>query len=467
MNICGHHMPPKENIEEDLDITVRRYAPVVACSGFTTEDIHAFQLPEGFPFLIRRRSGQIVEPVFRYLYERVRGYPRHYVRTKTRNFRSHPWRQKRVISIGTAVSAADNLRMWFGYLSYRGKKWNDVSTLDIHAYANGLSRVVSPRTGEKLSRGTIAQRLTHVLEFYRWANARGDVSIDYRNLSLDQVVFGGIPSAPRIRAFTYEEWGRLRTTIGPLPSDSDYDPKHPEKTSCRDRLICEVAIHTGMRRHEVCALTIYQILSLEPQMPDDQHNLEFTAKGLWLTVVKGGPKRARDAILPVWLIRELLRYAEGEERRRAAEIYRKSSRGREPSALFLNHAWSRHKPGMPLTAKRLTARFGEILRKARFVERHEWIDHSTGKVHSTERPTHTIHDLRHTAAVWRYMVERGSGNPDPWKPIQVMLGHAHKETTINIYIQITNTFEAEVSDRALHFFRGIAKAAPYTQEFKS
>ncbi len=214
----------------------------------------------------------------------------------------------------------------------------------------------------------------------------------------------------------------------------------------------EIAVHTGMRRHEICALTVHQIRALELKLPEETAGQEFAAKGLWLTVVKGGAKRARDAILPVWLIRELLRYAEGAERRKAAEICARNNRGREPAALFLNHAWARHDPGEPLSAKRLTARFTEILLKAGFVERVERTAPSTGEVLATERPTHSVHDLRHTAAVWRYMVERGKGNPDPWKPVQVMLGHAHKETTMKTYLQITNTFEAEVSDRALRFF---------------
>jgi hypothetical protein len=63
-----------ENDDDDLDITVRRYVEVTSCPGFTDGELRRFQLPEGFPFLVNRRSGQIVEPVFRYLYDRVRGY---------------------------------------------------------------------------------------------------------------------------------------------------------------------------------------------------------------------------------------------------------------------------------------------------------------------------------------------------------------------------------------------------------
>jgi integrase len=326
-----------------------------------------------------------------------------------------------------------------------------------------LTNHVRPRRLKPQESDLRALGITHVLELYRWANARGDVRIDSRNLDLEEVGVVAAPSAPQARPFTYEEWRRLRKAIGSLPSDPGYAPERPEKAPCRDRLMCEIAIHTGMRRHEICALTIYQIWSLEPRLPEEEAGQEFAAKGLWLTVVKGGAKRARDAVFPVWLIRELLRYIDGAEREKAAEIYAKNHRGRKPSALFLNHAWSRHAPGEVFSEKRLTARFTEIVVKAGFVERVERTDPSTGEMRTTERPTHSIHDLRHTAAVWRYMVERKLGNPDPWKPVQVMLGHAQKETTTRTYLRITNTFEAEVSDAALRYFREIAASAPYTQ----
>ncbi len=109
----------------------------------------------------------------------------------------------------------------------------------------------------------------------------------------------------------------------------------------------------------------------------------------------------------------------------------------------------------------MTARFTEVMLKAGFSKAVERTDPIVGEVLQTIRPTHGVHDLRHTAAIWRYMVERENGNPDPWKTVQVMLGHKDKQTTLRIYLQVSNTFEAVVSDRALRFFRGIADASPY------
>jgi hypothetical protein len=107
--------------EDDLDITVSRYVPVAECPGFTAPEIAAFQLPTGFPLLVNRHSGQIIEPVFRYLYERVKGYARnstavHQADPAVRE-RAGPKRRLRQIRLGSATAAADNLRLWFGYLA--------------------------------------------------------------------------------------------------------------------------------------------------------------------------------------------------------------------------------------------------------------------------------------------------------------------------------------------------------------
>lgn len=46
------------------------------------------------------------------------------------------------------------------------------------------------------------------------------------------------------------------------------------------------------------------------------------------------------------------------------------------------------------------------------------------------------------------MAEKQSGNSEPWKNLQVRLGHASMETTINTYLRVTSEFEARLSDRA-------------------
>lgn len=421
--------------DADLNITVARYEGVTACPGFTPEQIADHQLPDGFPFLVNRSSGQIIEPVFRYLYARVI--------------------RKAELRLGSALTAADNLRVWWGYLAFRRKDWRRITSLDIQAYRRGLGRVFSRRSGLLLTDTTLRQRLTHVLEFYRWANKEGYTAVDHRQLDAGEHVSGGRESVPDIRGLTYEEWRRLRPIVGPLPSDPSY---HPLNARCRDRLMWEVMIHTGMRRMEVCGLTVHQIRALDATLPVDDDEM-FAAKQVKLSIVKGGPRRARDAIFPVWLARELVAYADGDERGTAARVYAKSHRGQEPDALFLNHASARRDPGAPMKVKRVDAVFDDVMRRAGLVKEVLVTDPETGKVHKRESAVHCVHDLRHTAAVWRYMAERAGGNPAPWRPVMVMLGHKSEKTTQQIYLQVTNLFEATCSDAALRFFRGLAPSA--------
>lgn len=395
----------------------------------SSSDTHLFG---GFPYVVNLTTGAIVEPIFRYLYERA---------ARTTQLRAT-----------SARAAADNLRLWWGYLEWRRIDYTRVTSGDIEAYRRGLTRLVSPRTGQRIAEGTLRQRMTHVVEFYRWANARQFTSVADRFLAEKGNLSGGRQLESRVHAFSYEEWARVRPHVGPLPTDPDYDP---EERRCRDRLTWELMLHCGMRRMEMCAITTEQVRKLLAHVADTDE--DFALKAMRLTIVKGGPKKARDAIVPVWLVRNLGAYLAGPERQAAEDAYARHNSGSLPDAFFLNHANSNRSPGAPLQKQRVDAVFNEVMRAAGLVEAVSGTDPSNGQQYRHVAATHCVHDLRHTAAVWRYMAERASGNPAPWKPVQVMLGHRSEATTIKIYLQVTNLFESVVSDAALKFFRSLAQ----------
>lgn len=64
----------------------------------------------------------------------------------------------------------------------------------------------------------------------------------------------------------------------------------------------------------------------------------------------------------------------------------------------------------------------------------------TGKRLLSQVPKHSVHDLRHTYAVLTYHAERANGNAEPWKKIQAQLGHAHLQTTVDIYLSHVEIF---------------------------
>ena len=416
---------------EDPNFTVARYRTVAACDGFTVEQLAEHALPEGFPLLMNSTTGGMVEPVFAYLWHRA---------ARTRR-----------ISLNSAVGAADNLRIWWGYLAYRRLEWDRVTSADMERFRSGLSCAVSPRTGGVLSEGTVRQRMTHIVGFYQWASKRQLVRISGEFLSSQDARLGGRPLESRVHAFTYNEWALLRPLVGPLPSD---EKDTPIARPCRDRLTWELMLHCGMRRSELCAISVVQVRMLLAQI--SRTSDAFAAKTVRLTAVKGGASKARDAIVPVWLVRELGLYLDGPERTAAARAYAAKHSTGEPKQFFLNHANGKRAPGAPLKPGRLDEVFNAIMRKVGMVERVAVCDPVTGKTSERIVPLHHVHDLRHTAAVWRYMVERLAGNPTPWKPVQVMLGHTDAQTTERYYLKVTNVFEAATSDAALTFFRGVA-----------
>ena len=412
--------------ESRFTIASYRHADREGGAGFPSASDS--DLVDGFPLLMNVTTGAIVEPVFRYLYERA-------VRT-TR------------LRLTSARAAADNLRLWWGYLEWRQLPYDQATSGDIEAYHRGLKRLVSPQTGTRIAEGTLRQRMTHVVEFYRWANARGLTTIADRFLADKDNLSGGRPLESRVHALTYEEWRLVRPLVGPLPTDSDY---HPEQNRCRDRLTWELMVHSGMRRMEMCAITLQQVRSLIAQTSASDN--DFALRTFRLTEVKGGPRKARDALVPVWLIRNLEAYARGAERQAAEDTYARYNCGALPDRFFLNHANSSRAPGAPLKEAQVDSVFNQVMRQAGLIETTQAVDPATGRTYERVVATHCVHDLRHTAAVWRYMAERACGNPAPWNSVQVMLGHTNASTTTKIYLQITNVFEAAVSDAALHFFR--------------
>jgi integrase len=72
---------------------------------------------------------------------------------------------------------------------------------------------------------------------------------------------------------------------------------------------------------------------------------------------------------------------------------------------------------------------------------------ATGKVgKALEVAALSTHDLRHTYAVWTYLLLRTQGDTNPWLFIQAQLGHRSAETTLNTYLRAVRMFENEISE---------------------
>ena len=86
-----------------VDIGIGRYVPADDFHGADPDaEADGVRLPDGFPFLVDRGTGEIVEPAFRYLYAKV-------VHART-------------FTVQSAAGTADNLRLWWGYLHTEGAR---------------------------------------------------------------------------------------------------------------------------------------------------------------------------------------------------------------------------------------------------------------------------------------------------------------------------------------------------------
>jgi len=191
------------------------------------------------------------------------------------------------------------------------------------------------------------------------------------------------------------------------------------------RLMAEWAVATGLRRMELCALTVVQVPATTALDVAD-HPLV----GVPLAITKGD--RPRTAYPPIRLIDRTHWYI-GEDR---ASLLRRVRRGlpayRPPMTLFLN------RNGASITRARLTAAFAAAFRVAR-------LDGS-------------LHWLRHTFAMTMLvrLQAQAAVKPDinPLKVLQILLGHGSIQTTA-IYLRCVELHAGEIAASLDYLYGGV------------
>jgi len=435
-------------------VTIQAVA-LKAIVGVSSADFIRCQLPQGFPFLVDRESQEIIEPVFRFLWTR---------HIKNGNFRRN-----------TAVAEVNDLKDWYGYLTMFKMAWNDVCRADIEDYRDLMAKLVSPKTHEKYATKTITRRVGTVQEFYRHFNALGQTDVDVGDGvlhakdipsdrdALTHVRYGGGVKRENdllltqdgglddeVRAMTARQYRLIANMLGPLP-EQDLEDLRP----VRDRIWAELCLHTGMRPGEPEGLTIYDIFDLSPQDP-------YNPLGITYLRVRGKGGKVRKVELPNQVLTWLNWYIENE---REAAINEGVQRGHitarsKPSALFVNHVSASQNAGNPMRyltfhnafAGAVVSAAGSGGQTAGLMQTVVKTDPDTMQKYTVTEPRFTPHCLRHTFSVWFYIGEKAAGNPEPWKKLQMLLGHAQLNTTTDTYLRIAGEFEALISDTvSLHF----------------
>lgn len=443
-----------------MNITIMRTVAVDAVPGLSLAELERCRLPVDFPFLVHEETQEIIEPVFRFMWAR---------HVKSGNFR-----------LNTANADADDLKDWLQYLVHFGTPWNQAERSDLEHYRDLMFTLVSPKTHEPYSDSTISRRVGTVQQFYRHFNAQGITSMDVGDRAVDvrrpldqsplaharrtnlartnEVQLEGVKSpGDGVRAMTAHQYRLIAQALGPTPNQHLDDPR-----PVRDRLRAELCVHTGMRPGEPERLTVYSILDLTPEQPDDPCGLTM------LSIVGKGNKK-RKVALPNQVLSWLIWYIENERADAIKEGRRRGhiSKQAEPKELFLNGVSTAQHVGKPATynsfneafAKAVRAAAQQAGRSAGLMTRVTKVEPLTREPYVVSEPRFTPHCLRHTFSVWFYVEEKRQGNPEPWKELQALLGHSSLVTTVNTYLRVAHEFEAQISDRITGHLAALLRTA--------
>jgi len=405
-------------------------------------NLKLFAAPVGFPFLVRFRdtASEIIEPVAAFLawFAPVPRDPK---------FPAPQLRRK-----NSAEAMAADLRDWWEHLSVFGLNWDRVERVDVEQYRDSMLWRISPHTHRPYRPGTVRRRLFTIINFYDWATSQGlcNVSISFREPLILPTTTDQSGSAHAIkrsanyahllpkrestkwsgvRYLSRDQYKAIAEQMGQLPTD----PGCPIGQTPL-RLVCDLMLNTGLRLNEALALTVSQAASLGPFSGNP-----MSVRYLRVTETKGGVPR--NVPIPLWVICEIDKYVKLHRptAMNAASI-------RPTSKIFLN-GWNMRKSGLPLKAAYFRKNFQQAVINCGLTRR--TLKYSLDSYAQTERTSHAFspHCLRHTFAIWKYYQERKFGNPEPWKIIQAILGHAHLSTTTDLYLGAAGEFEETISDQ--------------------
>jgi site-specific recombinase XerD len=357
-------------------------------------------IPAGFPILLDDKMA-IIESAFAFLLELA-----------TVLGRSH--------SPETLRTYAEHLHDWFDSLEQSDVDWREASEETIAAYRNRMLEQPSPHTGRPYARSTINDRIRSVCRFYSWVHRRGWIA-ELPFQADDVRIFSG-----RKQSFLAHVDSRSTLSAANVLTISEYE-KLPRPLRVDQlkllfanldtpyRLMAEWAVATGLRRKELCGLTVAQVPATT-ELDASDHPLI----GLPLVITKGD--RPRTAYVPIRLI-DCTHWYIGEDRASLVRRVRRSlPEYQPPMSLFLN----RH--GASVTRARLTAAFAVAFPAAR-------LDGS-------------LHWLRHTFAMTMLvrLQAQAAVKPDinPLKVLQILLGHGSIQTT-SIYLRCVELHAREIA----------------------
>ena len=401
-------------------------------------------LPEGFPFLLSEKTGEVEHLPTSYL---------------ARCCLPGGFGEVLIVSKLTALKVAYDLKDFAEYLHAANIEYSAINLQTLYSYAGTMANRISPYTQETYSHLTIGKRTTLAVSFSTWLGKRGIISPQALTEILTMSRRGEYSEHPvRHRARVR---GAIRPTLLPtayklhdphilndedarallraLKGSSEPGGDNITKNAvlARNALMAKLCLCGGLRREEVCKLERSSIASIVITGRDTGR-----LHAVPLTHTKNNVKR--KVLLAGSLIQELQNFCDTHREALCA----RGCKGRcgLGGPIFPAAGADRKKRCAPMSAQN----FGLIVRcaaKACGLTAIATKRDSKGNViRQATVPAMSVHDLRHTYAVWTYLLLRKQGDTNPWLFIQAQLGHRSSETTINTYLRAVRMLENELTD---------------------
>lgn len=335
-----------------------------------------------------------------------------------------------------------DLLSWFQWCQLNGIDWHDATEEDRQQFADDYAAASSDEM-------TVNRKLTSVRRFYDFSRAEGwyhrDVGtsmelrqssrrpVDDDALAHTRLTVGRMKEKDMllrrvirkevIKPLQVNQLRQLLAHVGPtLQEVGDVRP-------VRDRLICDLAYVAGARLGDVTSLTTLQFLSLTVEPHKQLHDVSL--------IVTGKMNITRNMAIPGWLVLAIQAYILGE--RALSEREGKKRGVKSTTALFLGHVKSKS-AGKSISSSAIQKMFSLACMKCGITLLKEVEGGLTDGKHVKTVPAHSFHDLRHNCAVLTYHSEKQLGNPEPWKIVQIKLGHKILKVTMDTYLAHVSIF---------------------------
>ncbi|QQV77927.1 site-specific integrase [Sphingomonas aliaeris] len=342
----------------------------------------------------------------------------------------------------TSNTYASELKPFLEYLQYYDIAWSDADPEVLFGYVQALSERRHWFTGAEIDGLTLERRVRRVIQAYRYTNSQNvsDVELDAEELIAELGIASNLdPKTNAYRSYQSKkrrhisdaEYELIAAELGPRPSDIAEDAEMP--SSCRNRLMGDLGITTGVRGGELASLPLAPFLAV---------TVTEANRSAWTIVrIKGKGGRERNVFVANILVAEVQTYA---RRLRAKAITAAAARGfADPGTVFVAGHDAGESTGRRMRAQQLSEIFRAAVRRA--LPSDPITIEDEGRTFEYLPARYRLHDLRHSFAMrlFHKLVALGK---DPWDILQARLGHKTVSVTRDVYLDMSRSFEPEAAD---------------------